>query len=159
MVYDLMVLQSEELKGYFYLRKTFLKHTEVGGNTGSHKDIMLSEIKQVTRKHLLYDSTGFPVGSDSKESACNAGDPGSISQGQGRSPGKGNGNPLQHSCLENSTYRGVWWAVADGVKESDTTDTLALSPTYSNSSVTESRIVVSRSWEQEGISTRFVQWV
>ena len=43
---------------------------------------------------------GFPGGSDSKVSACNAGDPGSI-PGLGRSPGEGNGNPLQHSCLEN----------------------------------------------------------
>ena len=45
---------------------------------------------------------GFPGGSDSEESAHNAGDPGSI-PGSGRSPGKGNGNPLQSSCLENPT--------------------------------------------------------
>ena len=44
---------------------------------------------------------GFPGGSDSKESACNAGDPGSI-LGSGRSPGEGDGYPLQYSCLENS---------------------------------------------------------
>ena len=44
---------------------------------------------------------GFPSGSDSKETACNAGDLGSI-PGLGRSPGEGNGNPLQYSCLENS---------------------------------------------------------
>ena len=43
---------------------------------------------------------GFPGGSDGKASACNAGDPGSI-PGSGRSPAEGNGNPLQHSCLEN----------------------------------------------------------
>ena len=43
---------------------------------------------------------GFPGGSDGKASACNAGDPGSI-LGSGRSPGAGNGNTLQHSCLEN----------------------------------------------------------
>ena len=43
---------------------------------------------------------GFPVGSDGKESACNAGDLGSI-LGLGRSPGEGHGNPLQCSCLEN----------------------------------------------------------
>ena len=43
---------------------------------------------------------GFPGGSDGKASACNVGDPGSI-PGSGRSPGEGNGNPLQHSCLEN----------------------------------------------------------
>ena len=43
---------------------------------------------------------GFPDGSDSKESACNAREPGSV-PGLGRYPGEGNGNPLQYSCLEN----------------------------------------------------------
>ena len=47
----------------------------------------------------------FPGGSDGKESACNAGDLGSI-HGLGRSPGEGNSNPLQYSCLENSMDRG-----------------------------------------------------
>ena len=49
---------------------------------------------------------GFPGGSDGKASACNEGDPGSI-PGSGRSPGEGNGNPLQYSCLENSMDRGA----------------------------------------------------
>ena len=44
-----------------------------------------------------------------KSSACNAGDPGSI-PGSGRCPGKGNGNPLQYSCLENPIDRGAWQA-------------------------------------------------
>ena len=57
---------------------------------------------------------GFPGGSDSKESACNAGDPGSI-LGSGRSLGKGNGYPLQYSCLENSMDRGAWRATVHGV--------------------------------------------
>ena len=48
---------------------------------------------------------GFPGGSDGTESACNAGDMGSIPR-LGRSPGEGNGNPLQYSCLENSM--GMW---------------------------------------------------
>ena len=62
---------------------------------------------------------GFPGGSDSKESACNAGDPGSI-PGLGRSPGEGNDNPPQYSCLGNPMDRGAWWATIDGVtKESD----------------------------------------
>ena len=43
---------------------------------------------------------GFPGGADGKESACSVGNPGSI-PGSGRSPGEGNGNPLQYSCLEN----------------------------------------------------------
>ena len=47
---------------------------------------------------------GFPGGSDGKASACNVRDPGSI-PGSGRSPGEGNGNPLQHSCLEKSHGR------------------------------------------------------
>ena len=50
---------------------------------------------------------GFPGGSDSKASACSTGDPGLI-PGLGRSPGEGNGDPLQYSCLENSMDRGAW---------------------------------------------------
>ena len=49
----------------------------------------------------------FPGGSDSKASAYNAGDPGSIS-GSGRSPGEGNGTPLQYSFLENPMDGGTW---------------------------------------------------
>ena len=49
---------------------------------------------------------GFPHSSVGKESACNAGDPGSIPE-LGRSPGEGNGNPLQYSCLENPRDRGA----------------------------------------------------
>ena len=51
----------------------------------------------------------FPGDSDAEESACSAGDPGLI-PGLGRSPGEGNGYPLQYSGLENSTDRGAWWA-------------------------------------------------
>ena len=51
-------------------------------------------------------SKGFPVGSEDKASACNAGDPGLIPE-LGRSPGEGNGNPLQYSSLENPMDRGV----------------------------------------------------
>ena len=54
---------------------------------------------------------GFPGGSDDKESACNAGDSGSIPEsGSGRSPEKGNGYPPQYSCLENPIDRGTWQA-------------------------------------------------
>ena len=53
---------------------------------------------------------GFPGGSDGKESSSSAGDLGSIPE-SGRSPGEGNGNPLQYSCLENSMNRGAWWAI------------------------------------------------
>ena len=51
---------------------------------------------------------GFPGVSDGKESACNAGDPGSIPR-LGRYPGEGNGYPVQYSCLENFMDRGDWW--------------------------------------------------
>ena len=60
---------------------------------------------------------GFPGGASVKESACNAGDQGSI-PGLGRSPGGGNGNPLQYSCLENSIDREAWQATVYGVAES-----------------------------------------
>ena len=60
------------------------------------------------------NSLGFPGGSDSKKSAWNAGDRGSI-PGLGRPPGEGNGNPLQYSCLENSMDRGAWWTTVYGV--------------------------------------------
>ena len=60
---------------------------------------------------------GFPGGSDDRESACNAGDLGSI-PGSGRSPGEGNDNPLQYSYLENSVNRGVWQATVHGIVNS-----------------------------------------
>ena len=50
---------------------------------------------------------GFPGGLDNKESACNAGDQG-LNPELGRSPGEGNGNPLQYPCLQNSLDRGAW---------------------------------------------------
>ena len=59
----------------------------------------------------------FPGGSDGKESACNAGDQGLI-PGLGRSPGEGNDNPLQYSCLENSMDRVACWVIVHGVAKS-----------------------------------------
>ena len=58
-------------------------------------------------------------GSDGKESACNAEDPGSI-PGSGRYSGDGNGNPLQDSCLENPMDRGAWHTIIHGVAKSRT---------------------------------------
>ena len=68
----------------------------------------------------------FPGGSDGKEPACSARDPGSIS-GPGRCPGEGNGNPLQYFCLENSMGGGAWQVTVHGVVESDMTEQLTLS--------------------------------
>ena len=61
----------------------------------------------------------FPGDSVGKEAALNAEDPGSIPEA-GRSPGEGNGNPLQYSCLENSMDKGAWWSTVHGVTNSRT---------------------------------------
>ena len=60
---------------------------------------------------------GSPYSSVGKESVCNAGDLGLI-PGSGRSPGEGNGNPLQYSCLENPMNRRAWQAIVHGVTKS-----------------------------------------
>ena len=60
---------------------------------------------------------GFPSGSYCKESACNVGDLGFI-PGLGRTPRVGHGNPLEHSCLENSMDRGAWQATVHGLAKS-----------------------------------------
>ena len=69
--------------------------------------------------HYLMMAMGFPGGSDSKESTCNAGDPDSI-PGSERSPGEGNGNPLQYSCLNNPMAREAWQATVPGVTKNGT---------------------------------------
>ena len=65
---------------------------------------------------------GFLDGLMGKESACNAGDTGDVGliSGLGRSPGEGNGNPLQYSGLGNTMDRGAWWAIVHGVAKSRT---------------------------------------
>ena len=63
--------------------------------------------KQESSKKTSTSALDFPGGSDSKASAYNAGDPDSI-PGSGKSPGEGNGNPLQYSCMENPMDRGAW---------------------------------------------------
>ena len=77
-------------------------------------------INSINFTGLLRESNDLLYGgSDGKESTCNAGDLGSIS-GSGRSPGEGNGNPLQYSCLENPMDKGAWWAIVPGVTKSQT---------------------------------------
>ena len=85
--------------------------------------IIKTLIKENRLKSLIQIHLSLPGGSDGRESASNVGDPGSI-PGLGRSPGEGNDNALQYSCLENPMDRGSWrvgyspW----GHKESDMTD-------------------------------------
>ena len=84
----------------------------------------IPEAQSESGMHLLFSHDylllGFPGGLDGKESAHSARDPGSIS-GSRRSPGEGNGYPLQYSCPENSMDGGAWQATRGG-KESDTTE-------------------------------------
>ena len=77
-------------------------------------------------KYFLYIQRGFPGGSEIKKLPANvgdSGDPGSV-PGSGRSTGRGNGNPLQCSCLKNPKATGAWWAAVHRVAESDTTERL-----------------------------------
>ena len=104
-------------------------------SSSSHENIFPKTFSTLTPqgKHPLYcDSSlslkaiyetdrGFPSGSDGKESTCNAGDPGS-SHGSGRSPGEGNGNPLQYPCLENPMDGVAWRTIVHGVAESHATE-------------------------------------
>ena len=66
-------------------------------------------LKVLLHTHTHTQHIGFPSGSDGKEPDYNAGDPGSTPMLE-RSPGEGNGNPVQYSCLENPVDRGAWQA-------------------------------------------------
>ena len=74
---------------------------------------------ELTLLLIVCSELGFPDSSSYQESACNAEDLGLI-PGSGRSPGEGNGNPLQYSCLENPMDRGAWRATVHGAAESQT---------------------------------------
>ena len=79
--------------------------------------ILKFKVSPVGLKYCLPED--FPGGSDGKESACSVRDLGSV-PGLTRSPGEGNGNTLQYSCLENSMDRRAWWATVHGVTEGRT---------------------------------------
>ena len=90
----------------------------VGGAHGSTDQWLRKTCCPVTGCGVIRHSSGyFPGGSDGKASAYNVGDLGSV-PGSGRSPGEGNGNPLQYSCLENPMDWGAWWATVHGVAKS-----------------------------------------
>ena len=95
---------------------------ETGGlqSTGSQELDTTEHQHQSTQMRILSLFTrGFPGSSDGKVSAYNVGDLGSI-PGSGRSPGEGNENTLQYSCLENPMDQGAWWARVHGVAKSQT---------------------------------------
>ena len=79
--------------------------------THAYKYIFIS----IQKSYFLHIYNGFPGSSDGKESAYNAGDLGSI-PGSGKSPGEGNGSPLQYSCLQSPMDRGVWQATVHGLQ-------------------------------------------
>ena len=77
--------------------------------------LWVSHTSHMSLEMSINIALGFPCGSDGKESACSAGDPGS-----GRSPGEEQGYPLQYSCLEYSMARGTWQAAVHGIAGSQT---------------------------------------
>ena len=97
---------------WFYLLDVHPK-SEIGKSNHFPSSSSVSDL------HFLGHNLAFSGSSNSKETACNAGDLGSI-PGWGRSLGEGNGNPLQYSCLENPTDRGACWATVHGATKSQT---------------------------------------
>ena len=77
-------------------------------------------IRRAALENVIMSFPGFPDGSAGEESTCDAGDTGNggLIPGSGRSPGRGNGNPLYCSCLENSMEIGAWWAIVHVAKKS-----------------------------------------
>ena len=118
------LLHSSPLKWRYHVDKSFTKHLlhVIISYQGAYiKEKLYKSVYESIFSTLVKSQEGFPGGLDSKESAYNAGDPGSIPE-SGRSPGKGNGNPLHYSCLENPMDRGASQATVHGVAESDTTE-------------------------------------
>ena len=114
MVYE--ELQKYSISSYNDLRGNLMKRP--GSEEERSKHISLSEVSfhhllqsplnnRIYMYYIVWYYMDFPGGSDGKASVYNAGDEGSI-PGLGRSPGEGNGNPLQYYCLENPMDRGTW---------------------------------------------------
>ena len=128
------MLPAPQFSGFRTLCSALRKHNtasvefEKGGLTGvvNWADYIFQGIQDCTapshgdpqvrnqRFYILLLRYGIVYGSVGKQSACNVGDPGSIPR-SGRSPGEGNGNPLQYSCLEDPMDRGAWRATVHGV--------------------------------------------
>ena len=108
-----------------------------GENKSCYRETLLSSqhthilayLSYYSGRSILTPTDGQLLCSDGKESTCNAGDLGLI-PGSGRTPGEGNGNPLQYSCLENPMDRGAWWATVHWVAKSQMTERLTLSLTF-----------------------------
>ena len=94
-------------------------HTKFQDDGTVHYDTRVVDTWSHAFVRMHTTAPGFPGGSDGKESASNAGDPGSV-PGLKRSPGEGNGNPHQNSDLEKSMDRGAWQAIVHGVTKSGT---------------------------------------
>ena len=89
----------------------------VNRNCESKNTITFGISKEILLIISLCIKLGFPCSSVSKKSACSVGDT-SLNPELGRSPGEGNGNPLQYPCLENLMDSGAWWAAVHGVAKS-----------------------------------------
>ena len=104
--------------------KSLLQHHSSKASILRHSAFFIVQLSHpymttVCKLPLPLYKLGFPGGSDGKESACHVGDPG-LNPGSRRFPGEGNVDPLQYSCLENSTDRGAWWAIVHEIIKSRT---------------------------------------
>ena len=106
--------QALDKKKDNFIKLSFLRRRRRGTRVPKNQFLTADQGKRAFKKEF---QGCFPGGSEVKASAQNAGDPGSIPE-SGRSPGEGNGNPLQYSCLENSMEGGAWQATVHGVAKS-----------------------------------------
>ena len=107
------------VSGFIFISLIHFEFIFVCGVRKCSSFILLQVVDQFSQHHLLKRLSFLHCGSEVKASAYNAGILGSI-PGLGRSPGEGNGNPLQYSCLENPIDGGAWWATVHGVTNSQT---------------------------------------